>query len=347
VVKIYAETELNEDWSKGGKMTAIRNFALALVASSVMFVGSWQQAAALDRVTVAYFLEWPTANQVAQVEKLYDKEMGVEVVWRAFGNGNEMTQAMVSGDVQIAYSQGFVPFVVGVSNGAPLKLVGIAVTYAENDLCIVRDDSGITAKNAKELEGKRVATPFGNVTHYKLLRTLDHLGVNVGAVELVQMNPADAAVALVRGDVVMACAFGGAIDRMREVGKPLMTGAEQEAVGINTFDVITATDSFAKEHPDLLRTFLRVTDEANKAYKENPDGVYSIVSGAAGMDLEATKAMMRNFGFPSAEEQQGPNWLGGGVQEATKGVADVMVQAGGMEKALDDYSPFVDASFLK
>ena len=32
-----------------------------------------------------------------------------------------MTQAMVSGDVDIAYSQGFVPFVVGVTNGAPLK----------------------------------------------------------------------------------------------------------------------------------------------------------------------------------------------------------------------------------
>ena len=52
-------------------------------------------AAAQDKVTVAYFLEWPTANQVAQVEKTYDKEMGVEVEWRAFGTGTEMNQAMV------------------------------------------------------------------------------------------------------------------------------------------------------------------------------------------------------------------------------------------------------------
>ena len=126
-------------------------------------------AVAQDKVTVAYFLEWPTANQVAQVEKTYDEALGIEVEWRAFGNGNEMTQAMVSGDVDIAYSQGFVPFVVGVTSGAPLKLVGIAVSYSENDLCIVRDDAGITQANAKELEGKKVATPTGNVTHYKLL----------------------------------------------------------------------------------------------------------------------------------------------------------------------------------
>ena len=43
----------------------------------------------------------------------------------------------------------------------------------------------------------------------------------------------------------MACAFGGPIDRMKTVGKPLMTGAEQEAAGINTFDIISVTDSFA------------------------------------------------------------------------------------------------------
>lgn len=267
--------------------------------------------------------------------------------WRAFGNGNEMTQAMAAGSVQIAYSQGFVPFVVGTSNGAPLKLVGIAVTYADNDLCIVRDDAGINKENAKQLEGKKVATPLGNVTHYKLLRTLEHLGVDASKVELVQMNPAEVAVAMVRGDVVMGCAFGGPLDRMREVGKPLMTGAEQEAAGINTFDVITTTNSFANEHPDLLRKFLAVTDKANAAFKANPDGAYEIISKAAGMDLPATKAMMANFGFPTADEQASDKWLGGGVQAMTKGVADVMVQAGGMDKALDDYSSFIDASYLK
>ncbi len=299
-----------------------------------------------DTVTVAYFLEWPTANQVAQVEKTYDEAMGVDVEWRAFGNGNEMTQAMVSGDVQIAYSQGFVPFVVGVSNGAPLKLVGIAVTYAENDLCIIREDAGITQENASDLEGMKVATPIGNVTHYKLLRTLDHLGVDASKVELVQMNPADAAVALIRGDVVMGCAFGGAIDRMKEVGFPLMTGAEQEAVGINTFDIVTVTADFASEHPDLVQTFMDVTEAANDAYKADPSAALATIAGAAGMDEGATESMLANFGFPSAAEQKGENWLGGGVQAMTKGVADVMVGAGNMESSLDDYSGFVDDSFL-
>lgn len=327
--------------SKGKRKTA--SLAAAISFSVLSIAGSAQ---ALDKLTVAYFLEWPTANQVAQLEKTYDKELGVEVEWRAFGNSNEMTQAMVSGDVDIAYSQGFVPFVVAVSNAAPLKMVGVAVTYAENDLCIVRDDAGITKENAKELEGKKVATPIGNVSHYKLLKTMEHLGVDASKVNLIQMNPADAAVALIRGDVVMGCAFGGSIERMRTVGKPLMTGAEQEAVGINTFDIITVADEFLEKHPDLVTKFLAITDKANAAYKADPESTYDTIAKAAGMDKDAAVKTLHNFGFPSSEEQKGANWLGGGVQSATKGVAEVMNKAGGLEKVLDDYSKFIDPSYL-
>lgn len=320
--------------------------ALGLAALFILLICP-VTALSLDKVTIAYFLEWPTANQVAQIEKTYDAELGVPVEWRAFGNGNEMTQAMVSGDVDIAYSQGFVPFVVGVTNGAPIKMIGVAVTYAENDLCIVRDDAGITKETAKQLEGKKVASPIGNVTHYKFLKTMEHLGVDADKINLVQMNPADGAVALIRGDVVMACAFGGALGRMKTVGKPLMTGAEQEAVGINTFDIISVSNKFAEKHPAIVKKFLAVTDKANKAYMVDPEAAYGTIARAAGMDLEATKTTIGNFGFPTLEEQQGANWFGGGVQAATKGVAEVMAEAGALDQILDDYSAFIDSSFLK
>ena len=126
-----------------------------------------------------------------------------------------------------------------------------------------------------------------------------------------------------------------------------MTGAEQEAAGINTFDIISVTESFAAEHPDLVKAFLEVTEQANAAYAADPEAAYEKVSGAAGMDLDATKAMMANFAYVTNEEQAGPNWLGGGLQEAAKGVAEVMVGSGNLEKPLDDYSPAIDASFLQ
>ena len=304
-------------------------------------------AAAQEDVTVAYFLEWPTANQVAQAEELYEARMGVEVDWRAFGNGNEMSAAMASGDVQIAYSQGLVPFVVAVSRGLPIRLVGVAVSYAEADNCVVHPDAGITQSNAADLEGERVATPFGNVTHYKLLRMLDHLGVDAAEVELVQMNGADAAVAFARGDVAMACAFGGPLQRMLETGELLMTAAEQEAIGIRVFDVISATDSFIQENPELMQTFMDVTDEANAAYAADMEAALPVIAQAAGMDEDAARQMLGMFAFPSSADQASEAWLGGTVQVFMKQVADFFVMQGQLDAALDDYAPFIDASFVR
>ena len=246
------------------------------------------------------------------------RKMGVTLEWRAFGNGNEMSQAMASGDVDIAFSQGLVPFVVAVTGGLDLRLVGVAVSYAEADNCVVRSDSGITQENASELEGMRIATPIGNVTHYKLLRMLDHLGVDASQVEMVQMNGADAAVAVARGDVVMGCAFGGPLQRMLEFGAPLMTAAEQEAIGIRVFDVISTTASFAEEHPELLSSFLEVTDRYNGLYAADPEAYYETIAQAAGMDLDATINMLGMFAFPSAEEQASDAWLGDAVRRSCR-----------------------------
>ena len=323
----------------------LRRTLLAAVALSLLALAP-QARAAPDKVVVAYFLEWPTANQAAQFDGTYDEALGVPVEWRAYSNGNEMTEAMVAGEVDIAYAQGFVPFVVGVTEGAPIRMVGVAMTYSDNDACIVRDGSGITKENARKLEGERVATSIGNVTHYKLLKSMEVLGVDASKVELVEMNPAEAAVALVRGDVPMACAFGGALDRMKMVGKPLMTGAEQEAAGINTFDIVSVTDAFATEHPELVRKFMEVTTTANVAFEAKPDAAYGKISIASGMDLDAVRKTMAGFSFPDVATQRSEKMMGGSMGAAAKGVAEVMKGSGSLERVLEDYRPFIDTSFL-
>ncbi len=325
-------------------MKLIRNLALGAAALAVAAPAAHAQ---LKEITVAYFQEWPTANQIAQLDKTYDKELGVKVNWRAFGNGNEMSAAMASGKVQIAYSQGLVPFVVAVSKGLKLKLIGVAVSYAEADNCVISKASGITKANAKQLEGKKIGTPIGNVTHYKLLRMLDHLGVDAKKVNMVQMNGADAAVAFARGDIVMGCAFGGPMLRMKEKGEYLMTAKEQEAIGIRVFDVISANEDFIKKHPKVVQKFMDVTDAANAAYNKDPKAAMGKIAKAAGMDNAATANMIRMFSFPSKGDQASKAWMGGTVQDFMKQVADFFVQQKQLEKALASYSGTVDASFLK
>lgn len=316
-----------------------------VLLTSAAFVGTAR--AQLDEITVAYFLEWPSPNLMYKADGRFEKEMGVKVKWRAFGNGNEMSAAMASGDVQIAYSQGLVPFVVAVTKGLPLKLVSAAVSYAENDNCVVHKDAGITQANAKDLEGKKVATPIGNVTHYKLLRTLDHLGVDASKVKLVQMNPPEGAAAMARGDVAMACGFGGALGRMREFGEVLMSAKEQEAIGIRVFDIVSVTSEFASEHPDMLTKFLQLTEDANNEFRADSDKHLPAIAKESGQELEDSRAMVGLFVFPTRDEQLSEAWMGGTVQNFINEVAAFYVEQGQLDSALDDYGPTIDASFMQ
>ena len=325
-------------------MTLLRNLALGTVALAFAAPPANAQP---EEITVAYLKEWPTANLAARLDETYDREMGVRVNWHAFDDGNEMSAAMASGDVQIAYSQGLVPFVVAVSHGLKLKLIGVAVSYAEADNCVVSEASGITVANARELEGRKVGTPIGNVTHYKLLRMLDHLGVDASKVDVVPMNGADAAAAFARGDIAMGCAFGGPMLRMKERGEYLMTAGEQEAIGIRVFDVVSASEDFIGKHPELVRKFMDVTDRANGAYGEDPAAALPKIARAAGMDEEAAAEMIRMFSFPSREDQASTAWLGGTVQTVMKQVADFFVQQQQLEQALAGYGGTVDAGFLQ
>ena len=329
------------------KSRRLAHLAGALAALGMVAVAPVATAGHGDEITVAYFLEWPSPNLAFKADGTFDEAMGAEVDWRSFGNGNEMTAAMVSGDVQIAYSQGLTPFVVGVTKGAPLMLVSAAVSYAENDNCIVHKDAGITQANAKDLEGRKVASPIGNVTHYKMLRTLQHLGVDAGRINLLQMNPPEGAAALARGDVAMACGFGGALRRMMQFGEPLMTAKEQEAIGIRVFDVVSVTNDFAEQHPDLVVKFLQLTEDANDMFREDPEKMLPVIAKQAGQELDDARAMVGLFEFPTRDEQLSEAWMGGTVEEFVNEVANFYVQEGSLPEALDDYGPTIDASFLR
>jgi taurine transport system substrate-binding protein len=56
--------------------------------------------------------------------------------------------------------------------------------------------------------------------------------------------------------------------------------------------------------------------------------------------------MLGMFTFPTPEEQKSADWFGGGLQKYTKEVADFFVEQGQIDKALDDYSAYIDPSFL-
>ncbi|MCD1624803.1 ABC transporter substrate-binding protein [Seohaeicola saemankumensis] len=324
---------------KSRMMGAVAGLALSTTATVAM---------AADEITVAYFTEWPMPFQYAKEMGTYDEVMGVKVNWRAFDTGTAMSAAMASGDVHLSVSQGVPPFVVATSAGQDLQIVDVAVSYADNDNCVVASALEIDKDTTADLAGKKVAVPLGTAAHYGFLRQMDHFGVDLASLEIVNMAPPEGAAAIAQGAVDMFCGWGGSLRRALEHGNVLLTGAEKEALGILVFDVTSAPANFVAENPDLVSKFLKVTADANAMWADpaNRDTMLPVIAKDAGMDLDATAATIDTFVFPTVADQLDGKWLGGGAQTFMKGVAQVFVEAGSIPSALESYDNLVNTGPL-
>lgn len=326
----------------------IKKITTGLIAGAVLaMTGTSATADGHGEITVGYFLEWPMPFMVAKASGAYDEALGMKVNWVSFETGTAMSAAMASGDVQISVSQGVPPFVVATSGGQDIQVLDVAVSYSDNDNCVVRSDLEIDQSTAGELAGKKVAVPLGTAAHYGFLRQMDHFGVPLDSLEIVDMAPPEGAVALGQNAVDFACGWGGGLSRMKEFGNTLLTGDEKQALGILVFDVTSAPTTFVEENPDVMAKFLAVTGQANDAWNSAPtDEMLAVIAQEAGMDADAAKAAISTMKFPGIEEQLSEAWLGGNAAPFMKGVADVFVGAGSMDAALDSYESVVNTGPL-
>ena len=306
----------------------------------------------LDELNVAYFAEWPTPNQIGQADGSFGDGVGVPVNWLPFDSGNAMSEAMEAGEVDIAYSQGLTPFANAVNNGADLKMVGVAVSYAEADNCVAQTSLGVTRDNAAEsLSGATVMTPIGNVTHFKMLSMMEFLGVSLDDINVVPAESgATTAAAFESGEIDVGCAFGGAVVNMLNAGGELiMTGAEHESdIGIFTYDIVSIPTSFGEEHPEVVTAFLAATEQFNETWRSDPEAYNDTIAQAAGMeDVGNFLAGDVWFSFPTIEEQLGADWMGGNVATNMKEQLETFVRLGEIPSVIDDFSGAVDTSYLE
>jgi len=317
-----------------------------ILSSIVAFSFSMSVAnSAANEVRVAFFLEWPTPNQEDKVKDTFDKALGVPVKWTNFTNGGAMTDAMLAGDIDISYSQGLTPFVNAVNSKAPIKLVDVAMEYGMGGTtCVTSNASGITKANASQLEGKKVAVPLGTMAEYVFIESMKVVDADRSKMEIIQMDPEEGAAALISGDVVMACLFGGnSIKAALTSGSRLLSVQEARDAGIQGIDITSVTDKFMKENPGMVRTFVEVSHEANARYRAGKSDI-GIIAKDAEMSVADTNDTMGGFKFLTPAETKKSMSEGGLLMKYLAGMGKTFGTA--ENPTLKDYSKTVDTSFL-
>jgi NitT/TauT family transport system substrate-binding protein len=141
-----------------------------LAAAGAAFVSSYASADTL-KVAVAQRGFWNSTLVDIATKQGYFKEANLDIEVIYTQGGASTLQPMITGNVDIAMSNGILGVIAAYSKGMPVRIISPEGTGASEAFWYARTDSGI--KSLKDLEGKTVAfSSPGSSTNLILLQML-------------------------------------------------------------------------------------------------------------------------------------------------------------------------------
>lgn len=279
------------------------------------------------------------------------KEAGYTIDWRQFSSAGDITTALASGDVPIGVI-GSTGTAAAATRGVELQLFWILDNIGKSEALVARDGSGI--ETPADLKGKKVAVPFVSTSHFHLLVGMNKVwNIDPREVEILNLKPPQIVAAWQRGDIDAAYVWPPALSEILKTGKVISDSEVIGAASVPTFDGLVVDTAWAAENPKLMEAFTRVLAESYADYNANKaawtvdspevQGIVKLIGGDGPSTVEALELLS----FPNADEQASDTWLGGGATLALTESAKFLVEQKQIGKSLDDYAPFVNASFAE
>jgi sulfonate transport system substrate-binding protein len=240
------------------------------------------------------------------------KVRGTGVKWVLSTGSNRALEYLNSGSIDFASTAGLAA-VLSRANGNPVKAVYV---YSRPEWTALVTPKGSPIHTVKDLKGKKVAAAPGTDPYLFLLRALHAQGLKKADIQLVSLQHADGRAALEQHRVD---AWAG-LD-------PLMASSELEAgsqiiyrnVGFNTYGFLNTSETFAREHPDEVKTVIQLYERARKWVVANPDQAAQILSEEAKVSLPVAKLQLQRNDF--SRPQIGPEQI-----KALKAAAPILTE---------------------
>ncbi|HEX8049764.1 aliphatic sulfonate ABC transporter substrate-binding protein [Rhizobium sp.] len=283
------------------------------------------QAADLSEIRI----DWATYNPVGLLlkkEGLLEKEFAkdnISIRWVQSAGSNKALEFLNAGSIDFGSTAGAAALIARV-NGNPIKSIYV-FSRPEWTALVTRADSPIST--VQDLKGKTIAVTRGTDPHIFLVRALADAGLKQTDVKLVLLQHADGKLALLRGDVD---AWAG-LD-------PLMAAAEVEDKAKlfyrkpenNTWGVLNTTETFATQHPDIIKRVIAVYEHARADAIANPAALKAALVEAAKLpdDVIAKQLERTDISQSTIGDQQRDTISKAGIALQSAGVlpADVDIQ---------------------
>jgi taurine transport system substrate-binding protein len=305
-----------------------------------------------DTVRVSFFVE-TKPTMIAKGEGWFEKMAGGKIAWTEAGSGAEINTSFAAKSVDIGLAIGSSPTAAGISQKLPYELIGIVDNIGPAEDMVVRKAANI--KNPADFKGKKVATPFGSTSHFRLLGFLKTNGLTEKDVTVLDLKPDAEVAAWTRGDIDAAYVWSPAKSKMLDAGgEHFETYKKLDAAGYVIADLIVAGTEFSKTYPDAVTGFLHAYSNALAMYKAKPADAAAIVAKQAGVTPDVATRDMAEYDFVTFERQLSGDWLGspgkpGKFAKVLKSTADFLVAQKSIRAApgLDAFEKAINTTFLQ
>lgn len=257
------------------------------------------------KLTIGYCPYGMLETSVMKEKKFYEKYMpNVEVEWFFGLYSVHLINNWIAGKLEFAYL-GNMPAVMLQGKMKNTKWVGIAV-YPKGDVGAVFVPKGSPVKNIKDLNGKNVATGIGSSHHRILEEIMRQEGIKF---DIVNQAPEVAIGNLEAGKLDAFCYWPPYIElaKSKGIGELLPPGnCKKYEPYVNAIWPIVVSEKFAKEHPDVVRAFVKADQDLHKFMKEHPDEAAQIVfkETEGKLPIEVLKGSLASYNYADTITQE-------------------------------------------
>lgn len=299
-------------------------------------------------ITTSVRIGWqaiPNGDLVVKDLELLETCMpNAKISWSKMNSGGDVIQAFGSNSLDIS-QVGSSPAVKAASPPlkSDLKVVWISDVIGKAESLVVKDEN-VTA--LKDLEGGTIAVPFGSTSHYSLLTALREAGLD-GKVQVINLAPDAILASWNQGEIDGAWIWEPTLSQLLKDGHTITSSEETAKAGAPTFDLVAGTGSFVEDNPDFMKMWTIAEAEGTRIIRDDPDAAATSLAVQLGVDTGDAKALLKGYTYPTAAEQAGKDYFGGGMAASLQGTAEFLADQGEVDAVADKkvYAdmPYADA----